>query len=345
VTDLTFVIIGKNAAASISTVIESVLAGKPAHLASEVLYVDSASTDCTIEIVRRYPVTILQLDPRQPLCAAAGRFIGSRHASGEYICFLDSDMKLVAGWLEKALAAVEQDSRIAAITGVVIDTTPGANQDECRVVSDSAWHGQLADVPCVGGAALFRRSLLQSVGGWNPYMVSEEEPEVCLRLRASGYRIVRLNLPIACHYSPPLNRISTLLARRKRRLYLGVGQMIRYHLTDKLLVACLVERGYGLIGAMAVLAGISVAILWLLTGNAAWLFGYSASFGLVLTWDSIRSRSLYRPLFHLLGRALALEGMVKGFFMRPYPPDQYPGNLSLIEPVASRHQPMAGKAC
>ena len=72
-TELSYVIIGKNAQSSIARLLDSVLAHTPSRLSAEIIYVDSASTDRTIEIVTQYPVTIVQLSADQPLCASAGR--------------------------------------------------------------------------------------------------------------------------------------------------------------------------------------------------------------------------------------------------------------------------------
>ena len=61
----------------------------------------------------------------------------------------------------------------------------------------------------VGGAAMYRRSTLEEVGPFNPWMHSDGEPELCVRIRHAGYRILKLGHPIAYHYSDPDGIIST----------------------------------------------------------------------------------------------------------------------------------------
>ena len=121
--DLSFVIIGKNAQETIARLLNSVCANLLPYLVSEIIYVDSASTDRTIAIVSQYPVTIVQLSADESLCASAGRYIGSTYATAEYILFLDSDMELLDGWLQRALREMHKDPSIAVITGVVVDTS------------------------------------------------------------------------------------------------------------------------------------------------------------------------------------------------------------------------------
>src|SRR5205814_10040498 len=42
-----------------------------------------------------------------------------------------------------------------------------------------------------GGAALYRRSVLEHVGTFNPYLFSDEEPELYIRIRHAGYQVLQ----------------------------------------------------------------------------------------------------------------------------------------------------------
>lgn len=329
--DLSFVIIGKNAERTIGRLIESVIARVPSRLSSEIIYVDSASTDGTIETVSEYPVTILQLSADHPLCASAGRFIGSRYASGKYTFFLDSDMEVMDGWLDRALMVLEEQPQIGVITGIVVDTDPAVRVDEIRAIDYSCYSDVgLTDIEYAGGAAVFRQSVLNQVGTWNPHIISDEEAELCLRIRQVGYRVVRLEYPVTRHYSPSYFKFSTLLGRRKRRLFLGFGQTIRCFLNDGLLLPYLAERGYALLGLVAAFLAIGSVVLSLALKTAVWLLGFLGLLAIVILADSIRTRSLSRPFFHLLHRALILEGTIRGFLMRPYCRNEYHGKVTVI---------------
>src|SRR5215469_3560219 len=58
--ELSVVLITKNQAWNIARLIESVLDATSSVLSKEIILVDSASTDQTVEIAGRYPVTILR---------------------------------------------------------------------------------------------------------------------------------------------------------------------------------------------------------------------------------------------------------------------------------------------
>ena len=320
-TDISIVIIGKNAEWSIARLIESVIAHVPSHYANEIIYVDSASTDCTLQVVSQYPVRSVGLTPNQQLCASAGRFVGSQYATGRYITFLDSDMELLGGWLERAVRLLEQHREIAVVSGIQVDAEAGVKVQ----ATDDSWHDgdRFTDISFAGSAAIFRREALENAGTWNPYIVSDEEPELCLRIRRAGYRIVQLQCPSVRHYgySPPT--IRALLSRRRRRLFLGYGQVIRYHLRTGLLPAYLRERGWVVMPALVVLAGMIALLVTLLSGNLYWAAGYLFVVLLAIAADALRSRSVYSAMFHVLHRALILEGTIRGFVRRPYPPNEY----------------------
>jgi GT2 family glycosyltransferase len=50
-----------------------------------------------------------------------------------------------------------------------------------------------------GGDALMRRGYLQQVGGFDESLIAGEEPELCRRLRAHGYRIEHIDVPMTGH--------------------------------------------------------------------------------------------------------------------------------------------------
>jgi GT2 family glycosyltransferase len=86
-----------------------------------------------------------------------------------------------------------------------------------------------------GGAALYRHSILEQVGTFNPYLCSDEEPELGLRIRQAGYRLLELDYPIVRHYNVAPVAFSTVLSRRRRNFLLGISQGARYYLRSKLL--------------------------------------------------------------------------------------------------------------
>src|SRR5512140_1055596 len=116
-TSLSIVIIARNEAANIARTIESVLRAAARWPDAEILLVDSASTDETVEIARRYPINIVRLDPSWFLSVAAGRHIGMHYTRGELILHMDGDMELDSEWVERSVLYMLAHPQVAAVGG------------------------------------------------------------------------------------------------------------------------------------------------------------------------------------------------------------------------------------
>lgn len=300
--------------------VESVLAHTAAADSVEVVLVDSASTDATVEIASRYPIDVLSLHADQRLTAAAGRYAGTHHTTGDFVLFLDGDMALIPGWLEAALAVMREQPDVATITGELIERPTSTPPEVDLTVAQPDEPVQATDIKQGGGAALYRRAVLEQVGTFHPYIISDEEPELCVRIRHRGHRVVQLNRYITYHFSDPSEAMSTLIKRAGRRLYFGAGQNLRLHLGDEYFLPYLVERGFGLIPLAGLIAG-ALLLLWgVLRGQwalfALWVL---AVLGIIML-DALRKRSLYRALFSMLLRLLIMDGTVRGFLLPPLDP-------------------------
>lgn len=333
VTNLAVVLISKNQEWNIARLIESVLNRTSCVSSREIVLVDSASTDSTIDIACNYPICILRLRPDQRLTPAAGRYVGYEYVSGDLMLFLDGDMELCHGWVDRALAVFQSRPDVAVVTGQVIDlpiaTAPGSEMNfEQQEYGDSA-----TELRHTGGAAMYRRSVLKQVGTFNPHLHSDEEVEVCLRIRHAGYRVLQLEHPIAYHYSSSRRVLSTLVRRWRQNLYLGFGQNIRYHLGDELLWSYLRERGYA--GAPALVLAVSlISFLWSLKrDNWMWFMLWILLLAALLAGDAYRKRSSYRAIFSLLRRLVIIDGTVRGFLLTPLDPDSYSGRVDVIKRV------------
>lgn len=329
------VLIVRNQVWNVPTLVESVLSEMEREgVQPEVVMVDSASEDGGPNVARAYPIRVLVLDDAEPLTAAAGRHVGYLNTTSDHVLFLDGDMELVPGWLAQAVEVIDRDSTIAAVSGKRIDVLPG--QDASPLVNAARAQASgtdlsLREIPHGGGAALYRRSALDEVGSFNPYIVSDEEPELCIRLRfIGGYRIVALNSPHVVHYSQPSEEFATLIGRARRRLYVGSGQCIRYLWGTSLLSRYLRERGFGLLPGVVLLLGAVSVVVVLASGNAMplllWLGIVASAVGL----DAVRKRSIHQALLSGLRRILHFTGTMRGLSMPTPPADSYRPSVTVL---------------
>jgi glycosyltransferase involved in cell wall biosynthesis len=139
----------------------------------EVICVDAGSTDRTAEIVSgfraAFPVRTLDGGRLYP---GEARNEGVRHASHEWIAFIDGGIRADPRWLE---------SLVAPLTGQEVDVVFGSMDVVC-----DTWFRECAAIAYVSGrtadglrghfiaSTLLRRATFERVGGFPPYRAAED---------------------------------------------------------------------------------------------------------------------------------------------------------------------------
>jgi len=111
------VAIGRNEGERLRRCLASVVAG-----AARVVYVDSGSTDGSVELARGFGAEVVALDMSRPFTAARARNQGWRRVlelepALDYIQFVDGDCEVIAGWLEVARGFLDAHADVAAVAG------------------------------------------------------------------------------------------------------------------------------------------------------------------------------------------------------------------------------------
>src|SRR5579864_6438987 len=120
--EVSIVIKALNEERHIGATIESALAALTgAGLDGEVILADSASTDRTVEIAARYPITIVRLNRSADRSCGAGVQLGYQYCRGRFVCLIDGDMRLDAGFLPDALRFLKDHSDFAGVGGIVVE--------------------------------------------------------------------------------------------------------------------------------------------------------------------------------------------------------------------------------
>jgi GT2 family glycosyltransferase len=314
---LSVVVISKNQGWNLNRLVTSIFreAGGDGRL--QVLIVDSASSDDTLDRAKRWPVQVITLDGEQQLCPSTGRYVGGLFVEGQYVLFLDGDLELWPGWLAQSLRTLERNPRLAGVTGDRVFVSEGAASpfdSRPRQTQDSQ---EITAVAFLGSVGLYRREILDRVGGFRAHLLSDEEPDLGLRIRVVGYELGHTNSPVAVHYGEQPDDIMTLFRRRRRRLYLGYGQNFRSYLGTSLFWKYLSERGFALLPAAVLLAGALAALPALLSDDRLWLGAWVGVIALGLAFDAVRKHSVRRVLFSVIHRLIILDGTVRGFLMKP----------------------------
>jgi glycosyltransferase involved in cell wall biosynthesis len=187
---ISFIVIGRNEERNLKRTIEGIYKAVEVNQIGqyEIIYVDSKSTDRSIQVVAQFPeVKIYSITGE---CnAAIGRNAGAKEASGDALFFIDADMEINGKFL-----------------GLVYDKNKGTlNHD---FVS-----GQLIDIfddktvkrgfnkTLPGGIFLIKRELWENIGGMRTKYRTGEDYDLGLRMIESGHRFKRISEVITNHYT------------------------------------------------------------------------------------------------------------------------------------------------
>lgn len=192
-----FVIIGRNEGARLDLCIDSVM-----RTHQRAVYVDSGSTDGSVARAKGRGLPVVELDPAQPFTAARARNAGWEHLlrddpALELVHFIDGDCELIPGWLDKALAALLADDRLAAVCGRRRERAPDASR--YNRLCEHEWNTPVGLAESVGGDALFRIAALEGVRGFDETLIAGEEPDMCHRMRRRGWLIRRIEGDMTIH--------------------------------------------------------------------------------------------------------------------------------------------------
>jgi GT2 family glycosyltransferase len=170
--------------------------------AAVVVYVDSGSTDGSAQWVREHGEEVVELDLGLPFTAARARNAGFKRLREMapdllYVQFVDGDCELTKVWCEQAVSFLESHSDIAALCGRLHERHP--DQTIYNWLCDREWDRPPGEVRACGGIAMMRTAAIEAVGGYRDDLIAGEEPELCIRLRAAGWRIWRLGNDMALH--------------------------------------------------------------------------------------------------------------------------------------------------
>lgn len=191
------VVIGRNEGERLRRCLESLI-GR----ASRLVYVDSGSTDGSQALASSLGAEVVVLPADQPFTAARARNAGferllALQPQTDFVQFVDGDCVVQEGWIEHAAAALIAHPDVAVVCGRRREMHP---ESSCyNRLCDLEWDTPVGEARACGGDAMMRASALAAVGGYDPTIIAGEEPELCVRLRLNGWRILRLGVEMTLH--------------------------------------------------------------------------------------------------------------------------------------------------
>jgi GT2 family glycosyltransferase len=195
--DVGVVVIGRNEGARLERCLASLLG-----TANKIVYVDSGSTDGSVPMAQGLGVAVVALDMTQPFTAARARNAGFQClqpllSEMVYVQFVDGDCEVVDGWVMKARAFLDEHPAVAVVCGRRRERFP--QRSIYNLLCDLEWDTPIGEARACGGDALMRADAFVAMEGFRPELIAGEEPELCVRLRAAGWKIWRLAEEMTLH--------------------------------------------------------------------------------------------------------------------------------------------------
>jgi GT2 family glycosyltransferase len=225
-------VVNTNGREDLMACLEAIARTHPADMEHEVLVLDNASDDGSVEAVReRFPeARLFALERRTGKAANDSTLL--QEARGRYCLLLNEDSELAGGAAHALVDALERDPR-AAVAGAQLLTTAGEPAACAWRLPDAGWalagavflHDRYAvqsrgsavrEVGWVQSSAmLVRREAARSVGWLDPdFFVYSDETDFCRRLHDAGWRILFVPHAGAVHH----DQLGTDASAMRRRI-------------------------------------------------------------------------------------------------------------------------------
>jgi GT2 family glycosyltransferase len=168
----------------------------------KIILVDNGSSDDSIDYIQENFPQISLIESPTNLGWSGGNNLGIALAielGARYIALANNDIRVDSRWIDVAVRAAENDSRIGIIGFDIIEARDGHSSDFERAVKD--WHGLKMTSGVVNGMAMFvRAELFKQIGKFDEgFFAYAEDNDLVIRSQKAGYKIVTTNIPVWHH--------------------------------------------------------------------------------------------------------------------------------------------------
>jgi glycosyltransferase involved in cell wall biosynthesis len=299
----------------IAAVIESALAAL-SDLDGEVILADAASTDRTVEIAQRYPITIVQLSRTEDRSCGAGAQLGFQYSRGRYLCLIDADMRIYDGFLPAAIRFLETNPTVGGVGGALFERNTTNLEFAQRANRTDPERGS-GPVTRLNGSGVYRRSAVESIG----YLTDRnlhggEELDLGARLHAGGWPLMRIDHPAIDHYGHAGNAYRLLLRRLKNRNSAATGELLKAALGRKHFWFLLRNDNCWVLHLLVIGWWLAIAATWLATDGLLSALAVAAVFLFPLVAMALRWRSWRNGLYSVAAWNVFAFSFLPGF-LRP----------------------------
>jgi glycosyltransferase involved in cell wall biosynthesis len=210
---VSFVIPVRNDAHRLHVCLESIRANDYPRERVQIIVVDNGSIDDSASVARQAGATVISVPDA---CVSVLRNRGAECATGDVLAFVDADHVIGSDWIHSAASVLSVED--VAATGAPCTSPPAGTWVQRRYDLLRHHPQSYVDVDWLGsGNMAVKRSFFDRAGGFDSRLAACEDVDLCIRIRASGGRIVSGPTLRSVHHGDP----STLLSLFQGELWRG----------------------------------------------------------------------------------------------------------------------------
>jgi O-antigen biosynthesis protein len=265
--DLSIIIVNYNVKEFLQNLLHSI-SKSSAHLNYEIIIVDNASNDGSVEFIREKFPDVILIANEENLGFSRANNIGMKVAKGKYILLINPDTLVSEDTLGKMTDFFQQNPKVG-LAGCKILNPDGTLQLACRRSFPGPWTSfckvtglsnlfpqsrlfakynltfldpdQSYEVDAISGSfMMFRKELYEKIGGLDEnFFMYGEDLDFCYRTQKAGYKVFYVHSTQIIHYKGESTKRSGL--DETKIFYNAMHLFVKKHLSGSFLVGMILQ--------------------------------------------------------------------------------------------------------
>ncbi len=156
----------------------------PQGMSREIIVADNGSSDRTVSLAQE---TRAKVVVKKGIPIGALRNFGVSLAQGDLLAFVDADCLVSRQWLSAALACIRREAAAAVGSHHLLPPEAGWLAQTGEIIQRHKIGLKTTYIP--SGNLIVARQAFSAVGGFDESIQTNEDVDLCRRLRKSGYKI------------------------------------------------------------------------------------------------------------------------------------------------------------
>ena len=224
---ISFIVPCKNEEEYIPICLDALLALMEEKAKIEIIVIDNGSKDKTVDILNNYKSKIKQYSLPNATISELRNY-GAKKGKGEWLAFIDADVKVDAAWYNSFLEFIEKKRENIDVTKILTGST-------CDIPEDSSWieriwfhqllmRDKASNEYVNSGNLIIHRNLFFNIGGFDHFFETGEDEKLCYDAKLYGGKVIKESSLKAIHYGYP--KSIGLFFRRERWHGIGMAKYI-----------------------------------------------------------------------------------------------------------------------